>query len=287
MDTFCDVTIDLDDQHTIIGDCHALAAMLMHGTVVSLKGRKLQEFMANKQDQDQYEGQLSFGSFRVDGPAVKSMSIRMKDGCGGILASEMFKTSYLGMCGELRHLVGIREFADAPPLFPMRQRPSFTGRKRQNSMENKGTPSILGKESLPEKHYTSETESSEIGSEMCADEDLAIPELSRTSDEATRWILERAMAQVNWKLAESNCCRYHGYVRELKQFIKRLNKKVCCPHFADNADDFFQCETCGLLSYAEEAECASGKVKCLACSSNSFLSFPTSNEPALSPLTSL
>lgn len=274
----CDLTITLNEQLVIMGQNLALAAMLMHRHSKSLEGRKLEEFFATRDDVERFKAHVLTRQTAAeqDQSSVTAFHFGLKDASGNTIQVEAFFTIFHAMRGEVRYLVGVREYVDKMSCLSSSPRyrpgdPAFEDAHHTNVW--KGTPchamreNLVPSNRLEESHneqsdVSSVSRSSQGSSRSKQGAKFIIPALVATSREAKDWVVINSLLQVNWELKRSACCNFHASVSQFRSYLKTCSARRCIHEFADSDSLFEQCGTCGLLNLQESVEDGGCVVHC-------------------------
>jgi len=227
LDTFCEVVVELDEAFCLMEDAPKLAGMLLHGSTRSLQGIPFQQFMASEQ----------------------AFHVRMRDSLSNDLDLELFHVQFEALDNRPRHLVGVREFTDAPGV-PRSHNPpgevqqSQAARPRIIGAPVAGTPSVAVRSELPPRSVAG-TSACSGRSRTSTNVGLVLPRFQATLDSAKQAQLLEAIMQWNFSILQASCCHYHTSLRELKRMVALLEGEPCNPGFQQL--DGWQCANCRLL----------------------------------------
>ena len=101
-------------------DCPELSAILLRDQAgIKLKGRKFVDFVASKQEALRAVELLKAedaGVSSVPGVSARAFHTRLADSCSSKFRTEVFQVRYHKQDGEMRHLLGLRDFTDQQSL---------------------------------------------------------------------------------------------------------------------------------------------------------------------------
>eukprot|EP00928_Gymnodinium_smaydae_P083887 TRINITY_DN67129_c0_g1_i1.p1 TRINITY_DN67129_c0_g1~~TRINITY_DN67129_c0_g1_i1.p1 ORF type:complete len:531 (-),score=56.15 TRINITY_DN67129_c0_g1_i1:200-1792(-) len=265
LESVCDVALSLDSNLHILEDAPRLSAILMRETSRSLKGKSIQSFMSCEQDNVRFQKQLEWAASCVP-PSVCSMNARMRvrDGSGSVIHTEMFGVPYSNLDGSTCYMVGIRELFDgqAGPL--QHRQESRSSRRRANAAPKPdvfGSRAACGTEAN-EAADDADVSNSETSTLSGPRNLLALPGKRKTIEGAQHETLLQVMTNWNLEIPPSFCCTFHAYAMDLKRLCHRFAQLPCQPDFHDHVET--QCSNCGLLDFADSA------YRCHHCDHNAF-----------------
>eukprot|EP00931_Biecheleriopsis_adriatica_P040161 TRINITY_DN22988_c0_g1_i2.p1 TRINITY_DN22988_c0_g1~~TRINITY_DN22988_c0_g1_i2.p1 ORF type:complete len:439 (-),score=76.07 TRINITY_DN22988_c0_g1_i2:33-1349(-) len=123
LSNLCDAVFQLDRKLKFTDEVPQLSAMLLHsaaGRAPPLAGTEFQALLASPEDQSRFATQLlgssGNGQHEVEGPYSSAFHVDLVDCYGSIMQIEVFHVCFQGADMHLRHLVGVREHTDVPPL---------------------------------------------------------------------------------------------------------------------------------------------------------------------------
>lgn len=116
----CDAVLELDEDLCLTDDCPELSAILLRDQAgTKLKGRKFVDFVASKQEALRAMELLKAedaGVSSVAGVSARAFHTRLADSCSSKFRVEVFQVRYQKQDGEMRHLLGLRDFTDQQAL---------------------------------------------------------------------------------------------------------------------------------------------------------------------------
>jgi len=106
-----DVVVELDPEGVIVCPALDLGGFLLQGHGRGLQGRRLGDLMSDEADKQDFTCRL--GAPKPEGMGLaEAMHVSMKDGTGNTLHLELLWFQFSCLSGELRYMLGIREFCD-------------------------------------------------------------------------------------------------------------------------------------------------------------------------------
>ncbi|CAE8658828.1 unnamed protein product, partial [Polarella glacialis] len=111
----CDIVIELDSELALTEDVPGLSAILMMTSGRSTKGTPLHHFIPDEEDKAQLKQKMCASSEEPNQHAG-AFHTRLMDSFGSIICVEIFHVKYERIDEKAHYLVGLREFADVPPI---------------------------------------------------------------------------------------------------------------------------------------------------------------------------
>jgi len=294
LDATCDLVIEIDAELRIASGTSKFNALMMTGPDQSSKGRDLRHFMASDEDWKQVvSGLLSSPSdpqASVVMPFAGAVHAKMRDSIGNVLDMEIFHASFKGLDGRLRHVAGMREFAETR-LAPLRSEPEAeTGDEQPFAAEEvpdspsttelgasqdfargvrlrpevavraprpavamleKGTPPQPQRESLQDPSSMSAAgQSASSPRSSECSQNLLTSRFGRTSDRAMMVSVLNMVQYWNVKMSRHACCPFHAAIEECLRTVFAMKRRRCVPNFVPQGT--IQCENCGVLGWEGE-----------------------------------
>uniref|UniRef100_A0A7S4SRH5 Uncharacterized protein n=1 Tax=Alexandrium monilatum TaxID=311494 RepID=A0A7S4SRH5_9DINO len=248
--TICDVVVELDSRRRLMQHCPRLANILLHGTGRSLQGAGIEDFIplaADREDFARHVGGSHEGSARAD-----VFHARLRDSHGGAIAMELFSVAFEGPDARRRHLLGMREFTDIPPLQPLPEFPPQPSPPPPERTPSHGTAALADHTgTLSSRSSTSSSSNPEAGAAPMETEHAAK-------------VLTLSSTLMTWSLRprEGGCCPLHALLADLRTVAAHMAAGPCRPGFRP-ADGAWQCRRCGIV--AEEYRSERRGRQCLLC----------------------
>ncbi|CAE8581453.1 unnamed protein product, partial [Polarella glacialis] len=111
----CDIVIELDSELALTENVPGLSAILMMTSGRSTKGTPLHHFIPDEEDKAQLKQKMCSSSEEPNQHAG-AFHTRLMDSFGSIICVEIFHVKYERIDEKAHYLVGLREFADVPPI---------------------------------------------------------------------------------------------------------------------------------------------------------------------------
>jgi len=275
LDTIYDAVLELDEALTLTEHSPRLAALLLLDGSRSLKGRGLESFMTASEDQSRFQHvmgqpldcQDSSGNTRV-------LHFSMRDASYRNIHMEMFGIPFIGMDDSLHHLIGMREFSDAPHANVQQEEGSIFRDEEPSGLETEAltkndVSSTSMAKSMRQKKSRSDTarlvgtprETTRQG--LFDDSQLSSGRSSHGSLTETRRLqriqkscfltanlikdvsLSATMRSWNAVMLPDSCCEFHALVREARTSLNRLKQWNC--RQVQMPENEWQCPRCGII----------------------------------------
>jgi len=184
---------------------------------------------------------------------------------------ELFVVQFEGVDALPRHLVGMREFTDMPPLAQLRGADHAKAaaeaaadsiqRKRMHKANGRGGPSNARSTGTPREtdwqdfQEPGEASSSNASSPSVASDASKCPRLRPgfhpTDDRAMRTHLLETLSSWNVRCKPVTCCEFHCLMDHAQQLMTSMRRCPCSPIPCDLS---WQCGGCGILNANMQCE---------------------------------
>uniref|UniRef100_A0A7S4VMA6 Uncharacterized protein n=1 Tax=Alexandrium monilatum TaxID=311494 RepID=A0A7S4VMA6_9DINO len=262
--TICDVVVELDSRRRLMQHCPRLANILLHGTGRSLQGASIEDFISSAADREDFARHLC-GSYEGSAEA-DVFHARLCDSHGGAVAMELFSVAFEGPDARRRHLLGMREFTDIPPLQPLPELPPQPSSPRPERTPSHGTGAPVDRtETLSSGSSTSNSGGSEARG-------------APIETECAAKVLSLSSTLLTWSLRpqEGHCCPLHALLADSRSVAARMAAGPCRPAFRP-ADGAWQCRRCGIMD--EEYRTQRKRQQCLLCTGIDLTPPPVAETP--------
>jgi len=281
----CDAVVELDEMFQFTEHSPQLSTMLLrtgNEKTAPLKGTGLDELVVSD-ERERLVKQLNEGVHNNEENEQQrrayvhsaAFHTRLHDSMGNLIPVEMIHVQYGGAEGELRHLVGIREFDDIAPIAPLLHNdidigPAVEDRPAQSTKKGKnkahGTPRQSEPEELKSVSSASVVSMSSLGSSIVSKTSTGVPKLARSKFAPTRQqgkvqSLEKLMIRWNTNFSQQSCCKRHAALKDVLASAKLASLCNCETEYCPVGD--LQCDQCGILCDAVDADDA--KAACHVC----------------------
>jgi len=263
LNLMCDIVVELDRDLCLVEDSQHLSAFLtLGGRTTSLKGSKLQEFMAAEEDKQHFEQRL-LGPMESESVSEAhsellpgALPVKMRDSMGNILNMELFYTP-CDILGQRRFFLGLREQADEP----ISQLPNFVRRQRRRSRSRRAVRAAgLARDSSAEQSSSVESSQSEQDLESEGSETGDSDVLQRVQLLDPRWqpvgekgrilALLRALQKCNVRVKPTRCCPWHAAVASMKEVLSKFAGYQCVNDFTVAGN--WQCACCFSVEHSQQ-----------------------------------
>ncbi|CAK0796638.1 unnamed protein product [Prorocentrum cordatum] len=161
----CDVVVELDGDFLLQDDSPQLKDMLILNPQRSLMGTDLRSFLASQEDYHKFTSQLrrSLSGDLINREARLSSTfhVHMKDSSNAPIIVETYSVLLHIRDGQVRYLVGIREFTDTNPMSLMTESPSAARRSDLRGREGPrdADPAVVSRETSTSSAWSSASSS--------------------------------------------------------------------------------------------------------------------------------
>eukprot|EP00930_Biecheleria_cincta_P008736 TRINITY_DN11027_c0_g2_i4.p1 TRINITY_DN11027_c0_g2~~TRINITY_DN11027_c0_g2_i4.p1 ORF type:complete len:590 (+),score=73.83 TRINITY_DN11027_c0_g2_i4:119-1888(+) len=287
LDMVCDVIVELTSDLTITHDSRGFAALLMRSSGKPVTSLPFCDFIFNEVDRVMFMDKIS--ALRM-GPeeTVGTCRVSLSDSLCNHVKVEMFFVKVCVDEGELRYIIGIREFTDEIPSMQSFQKKTQKS-KTARQVTGNGTPPMLEHVSFDTalaKHESQAGHADEAGqtSPETQSAHVEVPEkndnlhfakLAPSRVEAQSATILMTMGSWNCKVPRTTCCSYHAYAMDAKIAVRRLLQHECMDGFPLHSPSGVQCQQCGMLQpdWADHQQ-----ESCKLCSSTELVAFADSED---------
>jgi len=109
----CDVVVELKEDLTFAGESPRFNALMMLGGKQRVANANILQFIPQADDKQRLQDCLS-AAWTDRMSIAGALHVQMRDSIGNSFDMELFHVSFEGFDGSVKHLVGMREFADMP-----------------------------------------------------------------------------------------------------------------------------------------------------------------------------